>query len=72
MARRRLLGDDLWARHLEPPTNEREIARHFTLTRDELLVIASKRTGAARFGFALLLLYLRYPGYIQRSCTQPP
>jgi hypothetical protein len=44
MARRRLLGDDLWARHLEPPADEREIARHFTLTRDDLLAVASKRT----------------------------
>jgi hypothetical protein len=72
MTRRRLLGDDLWARHLEPPTDEREIARHFTLTRDELLVIASKRTGAARFGFALLLLYLRYPGRVLEAGEVPP
>jgi hypothetical protein len=61
MARRRLLGDDLWARHLEPPADEREIARHFTLTRDDLLAIASKRTNPTRLGYALLLLYLRCP-----------
>jgi TnpA family transposase len=72
MARRRLLGDDLWARHLEPPTDEREIARHFTLTRDELLVIASKRTEATRLGFALLLLYLRYPGRVLEAGEVPP
>lgn len=34
MAWRRRLGDGLWARYLEPPTDEREIVRHYTLTRD--------------------------------------
>lgn len=72
MARRRLLGDDLWARHLEPPTDEREIARHFTLTRDDLLAIASKRTAATRLGFALLLLYLRCPGRVLEVGEVPP
>jgi TnpA family transposase len=72
MARRRLLGDDLWARHLEPPTDERKIARHFTLTRDDLLAIASKRTAATRLGFALLLLYLRCPGRVLEVGEVPP
>jgi hypothetical protein len=69
---RRLLGDDLWARYLEPPTDEREIARHFTLTRDDLLAIASKRTDATRLGFALLLLYLRCPGRVLEVGEVPP
>jgi TnpA family transposase len=72
MARRRLLGDDLWARYLEPPTDEREIARHFTLTRDDFLAIASKRTDATRLGFALLLLYLRCPGRVLEVGEVPP
>jgi hypothetical protein len=29
MARRRLLGDDVWARHLKAPADEREVARYF-------------------------------------------
>jgi TnpA family transposase len=62
MAWRRLLGDDLWARHLGPPAEEREIARHYTLSRDDLDLIVAKRTRATRLGFALLLLYLRHPG----------
>ncbi|MGE5602591.1 MAG: DUF4158 domain-containing protein [Nitrososphaerales archaeon] len=57
MARRRLLGDDLWARHLEPPADERAIARQFALSRDDLELIATKRTDATRLGYALLLLY---------------
>jgi TnpA family transposase len=72
MARRRLLGDDLWARHLEPPADEREIARHFTLTRDDLLAIASKRTNPNRLGYALLLLHLRCPGRVLEAGEIPP
>ena len=72
MARRRLLGDDLWARHLEPPADEREIARHFTLTRDDLLAVASKRTNPTRLGYALLLLYLRCPGRVLEAGEIPP
>ena len=72
MAWRRLLSDDLWARHLEPPTDEREIARHFTLTRDDIDLIVTKRTDATRLGFALLLLYLRSPGRVLEAGEVPP
>ena len=56
MTRRRLLSDDLWARHLEPPSDEREIARHDTLGADELAQVATKRGDANRLGYALVLL----------------
>jgi len=72
MAWRRLLGDDLWARHLEPPTDEREIARDYTLTGDDLDFAAAKRTDATRLGFALLLLYLRCPGSALEAGEVPP
>lgn len=72
MTWRRLLGYDLWARHLKPPTDEREIARHFTLTCDDLDLIATKRTDATRLGFALLLLYLRSPGRALEAGEVPP
>ncbi|MDF2640604.1 MAG: transposase [Novosphingobium lindaniclasticum] len=36
MARRRLLTREALARQLDPPADEREIARHFTLTREDL------------------------------------
>ena len=62
MARRRLLGDELWARHLMPSADEREIARHYTLTADDLEQVAAKRGDANRLGYALILLYLRHPG----------
>src|SRR5512135_696408 len=72
MARRRLLGDDLWARHLEPPADERAIARQFALSRDDLERIATKRTDATRLGYALLLLYLRCPGRVLDAREVPP
>jgi hypothetical protein len=72
MAWRRLLGDDLWARYLEPPIDEREIVRHYTLTRDDLDLIATKRTDATRLGSALLLLYLRWPGRALEAGEVPP
>jgi TnpA family transposase len=72
MAWRRLLGDDLWARYLEPPTDEREIVRHYTLTRDDLDLIATKRTDATRLGFALLLVYQRWPGRALEAGEVPP
>ena len=62
MARRRLLSDELWARHLAPPTDEREIARHYTLGADDLAHAATKRGDANRLGYTLMLLYLRHPG----------
>lgn len=72
MARRRLLGDDTWARHLEPPTDEREIARHYTLGPDDLAQVVNKRGDANRLGFALVILYLRYPGRVLEAGELPP
>ena len=64
MARRRLLSDELWARHLEPPADEREIARHYTLGAEDLAQVAARRGDANRLGSALVLLYLRHPGRV--------
>ena len=72
MARRRLLNDDLWARHLEPPTDEREIARHYTLGAEDLAQIVAKRGDANRLGYALVLLYLRFPGRVLEIGETPP
>ena len=72
MARRRLLGDDLWARHLEPPTDEREIARLYTLGREELAQVMTRRGDANRLGYALLRLYLRHPGRVLEAGEAPP
>ena len=56
MARRQLLSNDTWARHLEPPADEREIARHYTLGPDDLAHVIDKRGDANRLGYALVTL----------------
>jgi hypothetical protein len=49
---------------LAPPNDEREIVRHYTLSRDDLDLIAGKRSGHSRLGFAVLLCYMRHPGRV--------
>jgi TnpA family transposase len=72
MARRRLLSDEMWARHLAPSTDEREIARHYTLGADDLAHAATKRGDANRLGYTLMLLYLRHPGRTLEAGETPP
>jgi len=72
MARRRLLSADSWAPLLGSPSDEREIARHYTLAREDFDLIEAKRGGANRLGFAIVLLYLRYPGRVLDVGEVPP
>ena len=72
MGRRRLLGDELWARHLMPSSDEREIARHYTLSADDIDQVAAKRGDANRLGYAIVLLYLRHPGRALDPGERPP
>lgn len=72
MARRHLLTREMLAGHYDPSLDEREIARHFTLTRDDLDLIASRRGDATRLGYAMLLLYLRWPGRVLEAGEAPP
>ena len=58
MARRQLLTDEQWARLLGPPSDEREIVRYWTLSREDFDIIFRKRSDHSRLGFALLLCYL--------------
>jgi Domain of unknown function (DUF4158) len=72
MARRQLFTDEQWASLLSPPRDEREIIRHCTLSRDDLDLIATKRSDHGRLGFAVLLCYLRYPGRALEASETPP
>jgi TnpA family transposase len=72
MARGRLFTDEHWASLLAPPTDEREIIRHCTLSRDDLDLIAGKRSDHGRLGFAVLLCYLRHPGRVLAADEMPP
>lgn len=56
MARRRLVSLEIWARHYGAPLDEREIARHYTLTSDDLEIVGRRRGDATRLGYAMLML----------------
>ena len=64
--------EKLWARLLGPPSDEREIVRYCTLSREDLDIIFRKRSDHSRLGFALLLCYLRYPGRVLGAEEVPP
>jgi len=72
LARRHLLTREMLAEHYDSSLDEREIARHFTLTRDDLELIASRRGDATRLGYAMLMLYLRWPGRVLEAGEAPP
>jgi hypothetical protein len=72
MARRQLLTREALAPHYDPPTDEREIARHFTLSREDLDLVGERRGASSRLGFAMLLLYMRWPGRVLEAGEKPP
>lgn len=72
MSRRRLLNEDTWTALLDPPLDDREIARHYTFTRDDLDDVTTKRSDANRLGFGIVMLYLRYPGRALEAGELPP
>jgi hypothetical protein len=72
MARRQLLNDVQWAGRLMPPSDEREIIRHYTLSDEDLAAAAVKRGDHNRIGFALTLCYLRFPGRALGIGETPP
>lgn len=72
MARRRLLSAEEWARFLSVPDGEREMVRQYTLGRDDLDIVATKRTAHNRLGCAVLLCYLRHPGRVPDPDEVPP
>jgi TnpA family transposase len=71
MARRRLLTVAQWATFLMPPEDERQLVRHYTLGRDDLDIVATRRTAYNRLGCAILLCYLRHPGRALEPDEQP-
>jgi len=62
MPRRKMLTDRQRAALLDLPTEEMAMLRHYTLADDDLEIIRVRRRPHNRFGFALQLCALRYPG----------
>src|SRR3546814_17969193 len=63
---------EIWAGHYDAPLDEREIARHYTLTSDDLEIVGRRRGDATRLGFAMLLLTMRWPGRALEAGEVPP
>ena len=64
---------------LDPPTDQRELVRHYTLSAADLTASAADLTAIQRcrgdhnrLGHALMLCYLRYPGRPLKAGEWPP
>ena len=62
MPRRNILTDRQRAVLFDLPTDQAALLRHYTLADDDLEIIRARRRPHNRFGFALQLCALRYPG----------
>ncbi|NJM83004.1 MAG: Tn3 family transposase [Tabrizicola sp.] len=62
MPRRNVLTDRQRAVLFDLPTDQAALLRHYTLADDDLEIIRARRRPHNRFGFALQLCALRYPG----------
>ena len=72
MARRQRLSEAQIAELFDPPTEQRELVRHYTLSAADLAAIRRCRGDHNRLGYALMLCYLRYPGRALRVGERPP
>jgi hypothetical protein len=72
VTRRQRLSPTQIAELFEPPTEQRELVRHFTLTEADLVAIQRCRGDHNRLGYALMLCYLRFPGRPLRAGERPP
>jgi len=57
---------------LDPPTDQRELGRHYTLSAADLAAIRRCRGDHNRLGHAVMLCYLRYPGRPLKAGERPP
>jgi len=54
------------------PTTDDEFIRHYTFSEPDLSAIRQRRGNHNRFGFAVQLCYLRYPGFVLPTDAEPP
>lgn len=72
MAGRQRLSTAQIAELYDPPTESRDLVRHFTLSDADLAANRRCRGEPNRLGQALMLCYLRYPGRPLRAGERPP
>ena len=70
--RRQQLTETQIAALFDPPTDPRELIRHYTLSAGDLAIVHRCRGEHNRLGRALMLCYLRYPGRPLRAGERPP
>jgi TnpA family transposase len=70
--RRQQLSEAQIVALFDPPTEQRELVRHYTLSDADLAMIRRCRGDHNRLGQALMLCYLRYPGRPLRVGERPP
>src|SRR5215472_985266 len=70
--RRQQLTESQTAALFDPPTEPRELIRHYTLSAGDLTIVHRCRVVHNRLGCALMLCYLRYPGRPLRAGERPP
>ena len=72
MTRRQILTGTQLAALFDPPTDQRELVRHYTLSATDLAMVQRCRGGQNRLGYALMLRYLRHPGRPLKTNERPP
>ena len=72
MARRQQLSETQLAELFDPPVEQRELVRHYTLPSEDLAAAHRCRSDHNRLGYALMLCYLRHPGRALRAGERPP
>jgi hypothetical protein len=71
LARHQRLNEAQIAALFDPPTEQRELVRHYTLSESDLTAIKRCRGDHNRLGHALMRCYLRYPGRAMRIGERP-
>ena len=72
MTRRQQLTEPQLTALFDPPTDQRELVRHYTLSDADITMIRRCRGDHSRLGYATMLCYLRYPGRPLRTGERPP
>jgi TnpA family transposase len=69
--RRQQLTEGQLTALFDPPTDQRELVRYYTLSEADITMIRRRRGDHNRLGYALMLCYLRYPGRPLQANEQP-
>jgi hypothetical protein len=72
VTRRQQLTEPQIAALYDPPTDQRELVRHYTLSDSDIAITRRCRGDHSRLGYAVMLCYLRHPGRPLRADERPP